>query len=160
MSCHFTLCIQALLMDSSLSALLPPSKHTIRTRWRWFWQNLGRLFLIKVWFQCALVLAVIAWWLQGRNPASTLCAALLIMVVSSWMMNRERIRRHLSGDSTGKGRAGRAEDDWLPLDRPLLTLQEIEARCRVQAKKDRTAFRVGLACTVLAAVMGIAGFLI
>jgi len=131
---------------------------SLRAKVRWGWQNLCRLFLTKPGFQVALVLAITGWWLPRRDIPATLAAISLIMILSTWLMNRERIRRHLAADHPARHAGSRPEDDWTPLVRPLLTLDEINARRRCQEQKDRTAFRLGLACTLLAAVVGVIGF--
>jgi hypothetical protein len=139
-------------------ALTLRSRVSLRVRVRWGWQNLCRLLLTKPGFQVALVLAITGWWFPRRDIPATLAAISLIMILSTWMMHRERIRRHLAADKSGWQCGSRPEDDWTPLVRPLLTLDEINTRRRRQEQKDRTAFRLGLACTLLAAVIGVAGF--
>jgi hypothetical protein len=129
----------------------------LKAKCRCCWQNLCRLILTKVWFQLAAVVSAAGWWLLKRDSPSTLAAVAIILVLGSWMMSRERIRRNFGGDKASWGLGGRIEDDWSTLDRPLVSLDEINLKRTAQEKKDRLAFRIGVVCTVLAGIIGIAG---
>ena len=141
------------------SAERPARRHiSLRARCWWCWNNLCRLFLIKVWFQLAVVLTVMGWWLMRRDSPSTLAAVAITLVLSSWMMSRERIRRSLAGDHASSRLGGRVDDDWSTFERPLLCLDEIHNKRKAQERKDRTACRIGIVCTVLAGIAAVAGF--
>ena len=141
------------------SAGLPARrKVSHRARCWWCWNNLCRLFLIKVWFQLAVVLSVMGWWLMRRDSPSTLAAVAITLVLSSWMMSRERIRRSLAGDHASSRLGGRVDDDWSSFERRLLCLDEINHKRNAQERKDRTACRIGIVCTVLAGIVAVAGF--
>ena len=122
------------------------------------WQNLCRLFLIKVWFQAAVVLSVTGWWLWNRDSASTVATVSITLVLSSWMMSRERIRRSLVSERTSSGLGGRMDDDWTTFERPFLCLEEINQKRKAQERKDRTACRIGIVCTVVAGIVAVVGF--
>jgi hypothetical protein len=134
------------------------SKVPIRAKCWWCWHNFCRLFLIKVWFQLAVVLTAMSWWLLRRDSPSTLATVSITLVLSSWMMSRERMRRSLAGDKAHWGLGGRVDDDWSTFQRPLVSFDEINAKRTAQERKDRTAFRIGIVCTVLAGVVGVIGF--
>src|SRR6188768_2830067 len=72
-------------------------KVSLPVRLRWCRQNVYRLVLIKVWFQLALVLATVGWWVWRNDAPSTVAAVSVILVLSSWMMSRERIRHSFAG---------------------------------------------------------------
>jgi hypothetical protein len=133
-------------------------KVPIRAKCWWCWQNFCRLVLIKVWFQLAVVLSAVGWWMLRRDSPSTLAAVAIILALSSWMMSRERIRRSLAGDNAQSGLGGRVDDDWSTFERPLLCLDEINLKHKAQEKKDRTACRIGIVCTFLAGVVAVVGF--
>ena len=133
-------------------------KISIRAKCWWCWHNLCRLVLIKVWFQLAVVLAAMGWWLLRRDGPATLAAVSITLVLSSWMMSRERIRRSLAGDNAQSGLGGRVDDDWSTFERPLLCLDEINHKRKAQEKKDRNACRIGIVCTVLAGIVAVVGF--
>src|SRR5688572_25630000 len=99
-------------------------KTPFRTKCLWCWHNLCRLVLIKVWFQLAGVLSVMWWWLLRRDIPSTLATVSITLVLSTWMMSRERIRRSLAGDHVSPGLGGKMDDDWSTFARPLLCLDE------------------------------------
>jgi len=71
---------------------------------------------------------------------------------------RERIRRSLAGDHASSGLGGRVDDDWSTFERPLLCLDEINLKRKAQEKKDKTACRIGIVCTVLAGIVAVVGF--
>ena len=114
--------------------------------------------MLKVWFQGGVGLVAVGWWLWQRDLHATLGAVVVLLVLSLWSMSRERIRRNLTGDRAESGLAGRADDDWSSLGRPLLCLDEINLRRKSQEKKDRMAFRIGILYTVLAGVIVALGF--
>ena len=130
---------------------------SLPARFRWCRQNLCRLLLIKVWFQMALVLAALGWRVQRNDSPSTVAAVSVTLVLSSWMMSRERIRHSFAGDKFLWGFGGRVDDDWATFGRPLLCLDEINRKRKLQEHKDQVAFRVGLACTMLAGVVAYIG---
>ena len=105
----------------------------------------------------AVVLSAIGWWLLKRDSPSTLAAVSITLVLSSWMMSRERIRRSLAGDHASSRLGGRVDDDWSTFERPFLCLDEINNKRKAQERKDRTACRIGIICTVLAGIIGICG---
>ena len=98
------------------------------------------------------------WWLMRRDSPSTLAAVAITLVLSSWMMSRERIRRSLAGDHASSRLGGRVDEDWSTFERPLLCLDEIHNKRKAQERKDRTACRIGIVCTVLAGIAAVAGF--
>jgi hypothetical protein len=136
-------------MNTSLPAFRNCPRVSLSSRCRCCWQNLCRLLLTRTWLHGGLVLGALGWWLWQRDAPSTVSAVSVILVLSSWMMNRERIRRAL---------AGRADDDWSTFNRPLLSLDEINHRRQAQERKDRIACRLGLLCTVLAGIVAVVGF--
>ena len=50
------------------------------------------------------------------------------------------------------------DDDWAAFERRLLCLDEINNKRNAQERKDRTACRIGIVCTVLAGIVAVAGF--
>jgi len=152
--------------DTGLSSLTVPQcavraagiKISLRARCLWCWNNLCRLLLIKVWFQLGVVLSVMGWWLLRRDSPSTLATVAITLVLSSWMMSRERIRRSLAGDNASSRLGGRVDDDWSTFERPFLCLDEINNKRKAQERKDRTACRIGIICTVLAGIVAVVGF--
>ena len=122
------------------------------------WNNLCRLFLMKVWMQTALGLGAMGWWLSRRDSAATFATVVITLVLSSWMMSRERIRRSLAGERSPSGLGGKVNNDWSNFERPLMCLDEINQKRKAQEQKDRTAFRMGLVFTLLAAVVAVLGF--
>src|SRR5687767_3153739 len=91
---------------------LAGSRVSLQAKGWWCWNNLCRVVLIKVWFQMAMVLCAMGWWLVNRDTASTVATVVIILVLSSWMMSRERIRRSLAGELASSRLGGRMDDDW------------------------------------------------
>ena len=108
-------------------------------------------------FQLAVVLSVIGWWLLSRDSASTVAAVAITLILSSWMMSRDRIRRSLAGDQASSRPGGRVDDDRSAFERPFLCLDEINDKRKAQERKDRMACRIGIVCTVLAGIVAVAG---
>lgn len=98
------------------------------------------------------------WWLWHRDNPSTMATVAIILVLSSWMMSRERIRRSLAGEHASSRLGGRVDDDWSTFERPFLCLDEINHKRKAQERKDRTACRIGIVCTVLAGLVAVIGF--
>ena len=93
-----------------------------------------------------------------RDSPSTLATVSIILVLSSWMMSRERIRRSLAGDLASSSLGGRVDDDWSTFERSFLCLDEINHKRKAQERKDRTACRIGIVCTLLAGIVAVVGF--
>ena len=136
----------------------PSEKVTLLTKFSWCWENLCRLLLIKVWVQMTIVLCIAGWWLMHRDSSSTLSTVAITLVLGSWMMNRERIRNSLAGETTRPGWSCRVVDDWTSLQHPLRSLDELNRQRELQQRKDKFAFRFGIVCSVLAGVIAVLGF--
>jgi len=106
----------------------------------------------------AVVLSATGWWLLRRDGPFTLATVSITLVLSSWMMSRERIRRSLAADHATSSLGGRVDDDWSTFDRPRLCLDDINNKRKAQEKKDKTACRIGIVCAVLAGIVAVIGF--